>query len=254
MNKLKSLILAVPVLCFLLLEIYAIYPKTFFYSLALSLVIISVSIFVLTKKSQTEHARWYNFLILPFFFLLSSSFYTTLLRSNFLVQLTLIISTLFLYFYYKNIYYYLLRPKYYRETALENISSYGNFLIMFFAFSTFFGFQSFLNLKVWILILVSIPMIWLVTYQVMLTNKTPFKDSLVYIFLNTIILLELFWAASFLPLNYNGIGLILAICFYMLIGIIRFNLKGKAGEKKIKFYLIFGIISILAIILSSKWL
>jgi len=254
MKKLRSLILFVPISCLFFLEIYFFYPKSFYYCLVLLFVIISISIFAIAKKAKEPSSKWYIFLILPLFFIFSTVAYTILLSSNFLIQLVFALDVLFLYFYYKNIYYFLIRPKFYRENALENLSSYGNFLIIFFAFSAFFGFQSFLGIKTWILILISAPVIWLVTYQVILTNGILFKNGLIYILLNTVILIELFWSASFLPLNYNGIGLILAICYYMLIGIIRFNLKGKEGEKKIKFYLLFGIISILAIILSSKWL
>lgn len=250
----QSLILAVPVLCFLLLEFYFFYPKSFYFALVLILVLIGFTIFAMAKNSKNAIDGWYNFLILPILFAASATSYTVFLPSKFLIHFIFVIISLFLYFYFKNIYFYLISPRFYRKNALENISSYGNFLVILFTFSTFLGLQLFLGVKVWILALASGLIVCLVTYQVLLANDLYFKKNLIYIFLNSLILIELFWAASFLPLSYKSVGLILAICYYMLIGISRFYLKGKTEEKKIKLYLLFGTISILAVILSSKWL
>lgn len=254
MKQPRSLISLVPASCFVLLQIYFFYPKSFYFTLILSLSVILFSVFTISKNAKDESQKWYNFVILPILFTSSATIYTVLLSSKWLLQFIIIIIVLFLYFYFKNIYYYLVSPRFYRSSSLENLASYGNFLIMFFIFSSFFGFQSLLGTKTWVLALASAPIIWLIVYQVMFANGITLKSGLIFGFLNTLILIELFWAASFLPLSHNSIGLIMAICYYMLIGIVRFYLKGKTGEKKIKFYLLVGIISILAIILSSKWI
>lgn len=252
-KNIRNLITIVPALVFVSLEIFLIKPSLIYYLLFL----INISIFFaiyLFSKDGTKNEIWWDYIILPILFINSIFFYSILFVKSFLLHLIFVIASLFIYFYLKNIYYYIRKSSIYKANTLQNISSYGNFLIMFFAFSSLFGFRSFLNISVILLVSLATPLIFLVIYQVMWANDIKLKQSFIYIMINTLILIELFWAASFLPLSYNSTGLILAICYYILIGITRFNFKGKEGEKKIKFYLIFGLLSILAILLSSNWI
>jgi len=62
------------------------------------------------------------------------------------------------------------------------------------------------------------------------------------------------WAASFTSLSFYILGLILAVCYYILIGLIRFYLLGRLTRQTIKLYLIFGLSSIFLVLLTAKWI
>lgn len=252
--KISSLLVLIcPLLILILSELFLVWPKMFFISLILIPLIIFFSIKKVIKESK-EKKNWFNFSILPIIFSLSGVIYSILLTNKFFVQLIFVAVAIFVYFYFRNVYYYLNKSKLFQNNALENISSYGNFIVMFFSFSAAFGLQAFLNLPVWSIMLVLIPVIFLVSYQVIWVNKIPLNLGFVYIAINTLVLFETAWAASFLPFNHNALGLALAICYYILIGIIRFHFKGKEEENKIRLYLFFGLICILIILLSSRWM
>jgi hypothetical protein len=69
-----------------------------------------------------------------------------------------------------------------------------------------------------------------------------------------LILVELFWSISFLPFNYNITGLILAVCYYVIIGLVKNHLLGKLDAAKVKMYLILGGVSLFLIMLTARWM
>ncbi len=160
----------------------------------------------------------------------------------------------FIYFYLKSIYYYLIRPEFYKAQTIENLSSYGNFLVIFFFSSASYGLQSFLNIATALLIFFILLLLALVVYQVMWANKIDINLGFIFILLLCLILVEIAWSISFLPLNYNVLGMVLAICYYILIGLTRFYLKGKLDGKIVKLYLFSGFISIFILLLTSSWI
>lgn len=254
-KDIKILPLVIPLIVFFFLECFIIFPGFFYVALVfINLAILHVTIQI-TKQSESGEA-WYNFFILPSFFATSAACYSIILTNSWIMQFIFILTSIFIYLYFKQIYYYLILPKRYKNNALENFSSYGNFLVMFFSFSVVYGLQSFLNIPIHLLILILIPVIWIVSYQVVWTNKINMREGAVFILINTLILTELAWTASFLPQSYNTVGLIMAICYYMVTGIVRFSLSQKLKDirNKAKQYLVFGVACILIILLTSKWI
>jgi len=75
-----------------------------------------------------------------------------------------------------------------------------------------------------------------------------------YILIGCLVMVELAWSISFLPFNYIVAGLILSICYYILINLIRNYLLGELNSKKVRIYLIIGLIGIVFALLTSRWL
>jgi len=94
----------------------------------------------------------------------------------------------------------------------------------------------------------------LIIYQIIWVNKIELKKGLPYILISCLILVELCWSISFLPFNYNISGLSLAICFYVIIGLIKNYLLDKLDAVKIKTYLILGSVSLFLILFTARWL
>jgi hypothetical protein len=126
-------------------------------------------------------------------------------------------------------------------------------LTIFFSFAVIYGLESFLGLPIWILILCSAAVVILVIYQIFWANKTRAENSLAYVFLAGLLMTEIAWAVYFLPFNYNTLGLIIAICYYLIIGFIKLSLAEKLIPRNIKLYLLAGIIFLTLILLTAKW-
>jgi len=249
----RILTLITPIIVLVLLELFFLKPEMFYVSLVLANLFIVLTVKQFIKESSAGK-KWWNFLILPLCFFTSLAVYSTLVTNKLIIQLLFFINIAFIYFYLRNIYYYLIRPDLYKSYVLENISSYGNFLAVFFLASSIYGFQSFLNISVWLLAIVMIIAMSLIIYNVMWANKIEFRKGLVYILVSCLILVEVAWSISFLPLKYNVAGLVLAICYYILVGLVRFYLKDDLVKRRVRLYLIFGLASIFLILLTSRWM
>ena len=240
------LIFLTPLVNFILFEAFFLKPGLFYIALGLSVLSYLVAIRVITGLKAKTVAFW-NFSILPILFTSSLAIYSLLIVNHVLIHILFAINFLFGYFYLKNIY----RGE--KTDFLENISSYGNLLTVFFTFSVIYGLESFLGWPIWILILCSAAVILLIVYQVLWTNRVKGEGILGYIFLSGLLMAQLSWAIYFLPFNFNTLGLIATICYYLLIGFIKLSLADKLTKRSLKLYLASGIIFLLLILLTTKW-
>ncbi len=249
----RVLPLLTPFIVFTLFELFFFNPKIVYVALVFANLLIFFTITRFTKESDASK-DWWNFLILPALFTTGLAAYSVLFANNFIVQLLFVFNLVFLYFYLKIIYYYLIRVKSYKNLSLENISSYGNFLAFFFVSSVVYGLQSFLNMPVWPLMVIMAAVAALMIHQMVWANMIEEKFALVYVLIGSLVLVELAWSLSFLPLNFNAAGLILAICYYMLTGLVRHHLSDNLKKRTVKLYLSLGLGSILLILLTTRWM
>ncbi|MBU1684290.1 hypothetical protein KKC56_02385, partial [Patescibacteria group bacterium] len=130
----------------------------------------------------------------------------------------------------------------------------GNFLTFFFTSSVIYGLQSFIHAPIWMLMIIITPIIFLMTYNILWINEINNKENFIFILINYLILAEITWSLSFLPLNYHIIALILSICYYVLVNLLKLYLKNILTYKTIKLYLISGCAGIILILLTAQWL
>ncbi len=215
--------------------------------------IVSFFLIVFTSFSLASFRGVFIISILPVFFTFSSLAFILLLP-RFFIQLFLLTILFVLYVYFKTVYYYLFDKTYYKKGYLQNLSSYANFLTVYFLSSFMYGIQILVSVPIYDLILFFILAVFLLVYQVFWANEISFRSSAHFILLITLLLSELAWAVSFLTLNYFVLGLILAISYYVIIGLSRFYLLDILNKKLVKMYLSFGLVSVLAVILTARWI
>lgn len=248
----RILPLLVPVLIFLLQEIYFFYPKLIYVIAALTILLIFFVVWQFSRNSQVDKG-WWNYLILPVIMSSAVLAYSVLVSSKPVIQSLLVFNLVFLYLYLRYSYYYLLYPPAYEVFSLENISSYVNWLTFFFLAAALYGLASFLNLPIAWLVLIMISATVLLVYQIIWVNKIELRLGLPYILISCLILVELFWSIFFLPFNYNIAGLSLAICYYVIVGLVKNHLFNKLDVVKIKVYLLLGLISLGLILFTARW-
>ena len=282
----RLLPLLIPFLVWLLDELFFFKPKMIYIALVLSLCLILFTIRQFARVGLATKG-WWKFIIFPAMFLLSVAAYTTVIVSQTVIQLLFLLNAVFLFFNLRSVYYSFSNPIVKNKFTTSEISSYGNFLIYFFIGASLYGWLSFLNLPLWPLMLVVILVSVIVIYETLWENKinpaptslpsrhlafTPsetltrhksgsghsgggvnFREALIFIIIGSLILLEMAWSISFLPLNFNIIGLILAICYYMITGFIKYYLLDNLNKKIVKSYLLIGFGSIFILFLTARW-
>lgn len=249
----KFLPLFVPLITFALLEFFYFKPKII-YIVIVVLILLYFFTFRQFMIASGKKEKIWNYLILPVLFLISSCMFSILIPNKFFVQFLFLVDFIFLNIYFRSIYYFLLKPDKYKKNSLENLSSYGNFLSIYFAASGVYGLQSFLGANVWLLMMFLLLFATAIIYQVFWTNKILTKSSVLFIMILPLVYLEIAWSISFLSLSYYILGLILAVCYYIQVGLTRFYLIGKLDAQIIKMYLIFGFLSIFSVLLTSRWI
>lgn len=228
-------------------------PKFIYAAVFLMIIILFFTVLRFCRASKNDK-QWWNYLILPSSMSISTAVYSVFLSSKSVIQILFFLNLLFLYFYLKRIYYYLLNPALYEVFSIENISSYLSWFSFFMISAAIYGLQSFLNISVFYLVMILLAFSALIIYQIFWANKIELGKGLPYIPLSCFILAELCWSISILPFSYNISGLCLAVCFYVITGLVKNHLLDKLDAKAVKIYLTVGVSSLFLILLTSSWI
>ena len=238
----------------ILTEIMYFWPPMIYVAAAMSAIIILFAVRQISRAGQ-KREKFYIFFILPAIFALSTILFSTIV-SRLLAQILYGVNAVFLYLYFRHLYYFLHYPRFARksEESLRNLSSFGNFLAVFFASSAVYGLQSLLNVRIWILIFPLLVVLFSASFQVLRSNRIDRRQGIFYALVVSLVLVEAAWTVSFLPLNHYVTGSMMAIFYYMAINLTRFHLLNTLDNKTIKKYLTLGFLCLILIVLTARWL
>ena len=239
-----------PILIFILLE-YFIYDYTkILYVLPIILLLIFFSVKNIKIRGDLD-IKCYVFLIFPVLLEISFATYLMMEMDYLRPHYLLLGNTIVLYFYFRTLRSFFSGID--KGTSLNNITIFGNFILVFFIASSVYGLQSFLRVPVWILMIIFVLFLALIVYSVMYINKIKQNVALFYILIVCLVMLELSWSIYFLPVSYKISGLVLAIGYYMIMGLSRHHLMDTLKPRTVKLYFGFGFVSIILILLTSRW-
>ena len=251
-NKKQYIPFASSAVIFIILEANGYFPKLYYYFLGANIFILALSIWYLARGS-IFYKNFLHYSILPLCLIISSSVYGILVSDSLRGQILDILITILNYIGLRSLYFYFEKSEIYKVYLMNNFFSYAGFLIIFFSSSAIFGLVSFLNIEIWPLLFLLTFVIALVLFQYYLIYDIDRKRSFPFILLASLSLLEISWAVSFLPLNYTVAGLTISVFYYMASGLTKYFMQGNLNKGIIKFYLLFGSISIFILLLTSRW-
>jgi len=241
-----------PVLVWLLYFLFLQKPEFIFFAPVLVILFIFISLWQIAWDKLSK--KYFAIIsILPILFQVALVSHISIERSVLVNNAFLILNSILLYYYYYSLYMFALFPER-RDGSLENIYSFGNFILIFMALSSIYALQILLNLPVWVLIFFILLVLVMVLFSVFWVNHIDFSSSVFYILLITLVGIELAWSLSFLPLSYNALGLIFAIFYYMAVGLSRHHLLNRLNYQLVKMYLILGFSSIILIMFTARWM
>lgn len=253
--KSGQIIVLINLSLWLLLEAFVVWPEFFYIILLLLNIALIAAVYVLMKKSDLGNS-WWKVWILPFLVLNSIVAYAILIPQDFwfnkfLLQALFLLIIGFNMSYFKNAYNLVHHPD--QPHNLPSLSSNFSFLSWFFLLSAVYGLQLFLDLSYWILIIILIVLALLTTYQYLWANNIKGKDNYIFVFLSAFIVAQLAWSIYFLPFDYNSLGLIIALVYYVFLNLLRLYLGHHWNRKNLQSLLIFSGVIMLLILLTLKW-
>ncbi len=193
------------------------------------------------------------YLILPWIFLNSLLFYSSLLVNKFLIIIFLTLGVLLSFYYFVGLKKHLSRRSSHSSGNFFVWTDVLGLLLVFLVSSFIYGLNYFLSVSGLFSNLVIILVLLLSVWQ---NISVIVRDYRSIIFLSSIFLLgiiPLIIALSFLPFNFNVLGLILSVSYYSALSFLRFYLTKSLTVKKIKFNLLFIFALLLLIFLTVKW-
>jgi len=211
-----------------------------------------VILFGLTRGKIESREIWP--FLLPPFFLIGSSFIFLFFVEGLLYKHLFVLLIVFLWWIFiENIFLFFHQPVRYQPYALENISAYLNLVTVFFIGSSFHSFILFLGFSSSLLTLFIFIAIFFLVMQMIWINNLSARHNLFLIGILALLISELFWVTKFLPSGYLANGIILAIGYYFLTGIVRHWILKSLDRQVVKRYLWISGLSLLVIVITARW-
>lgn len=251
--KLKRFIpLLTPLAIWFLCEAFVFNISFFYASLGLSALII---IFSVRYIAQEKNSVWFLFSILPTLFFLSFAGYSAVISPAW-IQANFLLIIWFLFLYFRNLYYYFNYPEQEEAWANKLVNSMiaGGFLISFSSAALVFILPAFLGWPLWYMLPFLVVITALLFFQFRSLNNHKLKPKTSLVLVNILILAELTWILSLLPLNFNILALFLAIAYYLGLTIVRLDASSNLNRHAIKLPLIMSLVAIFLLLLTSRWL
>lgn len=202
---------------------------------------------------------WLPLIVAPLIFFLSAIFYLAIISNTWLIQAILLLVLWFIFSYFKNLYYYLnLSPSLDQAdinvARLDNLFMAGGFWSVFLAAAVCFMLPAFLSwpdvYTVGILGVILLLLFW--QYSFLVSDKLSFSWPTALVMV--LILMEIAWVLSLLPLSFNVLGLFMAIFYYFLLTILRLKIRGALYQRAWKLPFILSLTAIAILLLTSRWL
>lgn len=233
-------------------EVFLYQPDFFFVSLGLGALIIIFYVRSLIKKRGGRF--WPVFILPPVLFYLSFSLYSAIIVSQFWIQTIFLLIAWFSFSYLKNIYYYFSFGAPEREVRLRRLIASGTFLSTFAFAANLYGLPIFLSWP-FALILLAFAAISLGLFgQFLIFSSQVNHEERHFLAINVLVLAEFAGVLYFLPLNYNILGLLVAVVFYFLVMLNDWRAAERLNFKNVKWPVFIVSAIIILILLTARWL
>ncbi len=252
MKNNNFILFLVPFFLWVLDEIFLFRPEFFFVSLGLGFLIIALTVRTLLKSNRAQF--WPLFIITPALFYLSFSFYSTILVSQLWIQIIFLLNAWFIFSYLRNIYFYFSFGAPEREIKLKRLLSSGAFLSTFALGANLYGLPIFLSWPFVLLWLAFVVLSIALFGQFLMFADKINREQKIFLGINILLLAEFAGILFFLPLNYNILGLSIAIVFFLLTLINDWRETDQLVWKNLRYPVIISSIMIIFIFLSARWL
>ncbi len=252
MKKKSALIILIVGLLLILNQTFLFLP-TFFYS---SLTIGVLLIILLTRNLVRPFRKhgWLVWILAPALFWLSISLYATIIVGYFWIQALFLIIAWFIYSYFNNLSHYLPNKTPELNKKFDSIVLSGGVLICAATGASLYGLSSFVSFSTTLLLLFFLPIAFLLFAQFAPLRKDFWLENKFLLPINILILLELAFALSFLPLNFNLLGFCLALGYYFLLTVMRLRWQGKLDRRNLRSLVILSVVIVFILFLSARWL
>ena len=225
-----------------------------YWQIAIILFVLNIFIFTgIILKWKIFCLEFINWFIYSITIVLSSLFIIAFLESDWPRYIVSILMSFIYFIYLQNIHLYLNKPDKYQTNSLENITGYTSLIILFFVYAASFNLLIFLSWPIYYPVAIVFATTFVISFILLWFNKIEYKNNWLYALIFSLVITELFWVFSYLPISYLVVSIVLTIIYYIMFNINLHGLLLSLHKKIVLRFLIIGILSILLILLTAQW-
>ena len=169
------------------------------------------------------------------------------------ITMTVIVAML-LFFFAEHVFTYTHLPAKYQAYAIEHLSLLLNLLSLFFFSAAGFGGMILLQSPLYIMGAVFFLLVLFFVYSTLWAGKIENKRALSYSLAGALLATEIFTALSYLPTGFYTNAAVLAVCFYLFLGLSKAHFMNQLSRKVWKRYLFLGFSLLFLIAVTARWL
>ena len=190
----------------------------------------------------------------PLMLLFSASLVFLFLDADLLRVALGILTAFFLYFYAENLFGFVHLPVLYQPHALQNLTIVLQVLGMFFFVAGAHAFLLFVPfVPIMALLIVYAPYVFASVSMSLWMGKAPREIIRRYAMGGMLLFVEFFIALSFLPSTFTTNAAMLAVFYYLFLGLTRVQVQAKLSRLLLRRYLGLGFGMLLLVIISARW-
>lgn len=237
---------------FILARLIFAFTDFWFWPLALVFVMLGFYFFLLKIKSPAKN--------MLFLFLFAAVFsfaglaYSFILENDWIINIFLAVWSIVLWLYLESVFHDFYDTKRKHIVNLENITLYGNILVIFFLSSALLSWQIFLNFSYPLIFAFLASVYFCLLYLACSRQGFTARQSTVKSAVLALILSEILLGFKFLPVSFYVSSACLAVVYYWLFNLIVLDYKGQLSSKNSIKYAIFALGLIVLILLTAVWL
>lgn len=224
------------------------WPEAFLWSLGAN--ILTLAIF--WQREQLFKRAWLNALsfIHAEFFILSFQVYLAFSASRYLALSWLIAMSLLYYRLIADSSRWLSRPL---SLPKVNWQAYSGFFTVFFSVASIYGLETYLNLPLGLLVLIAL-FGFATAFSLALWASGGYSvRGAIATLVAVLLIAELAWALSFLPLRYQVTGFIVAVNYYLLLGLTGKQVFDKLDKRDIRLFITLALAFLLLVLATARW-
>ncbi len=194
--------------------------------------------------------RNYTFFVSPIFLLFGTLSFILFLKNKILIQISVLFFVFLYFLFLDSLYSYFYNKESY---FIENIFTVINFTSLFLVYSSLFSLFVIFGLSLWLVIILFLFFTFLSNHQIFHIYRVLDRINYFYNIAITLVMVEIFWALTFLPTSFYVNGLVLLAVYYSIMGIGYFHLRGLLDRIKIVRHMVISIVIITIALVSARW-
>lgn len=235
------------------LALTSLYPLTALWALPLML---AIDFFLITRLSdyRFKDKDFWGLIATPISFILAATLLFVLADDGSVRMMIAIMTGFLSYFYHEHLFRFTHLPAAYQAYGLQNTSGVMSILTVFYLMAGAYASLSFIRLPLAALSVFLFIAVFGVTLSAFWMSKVPHDRARLYALGSAVVFTEIFVAGSYLSTPYMTNGALIAVLYYMYVGLARAHVLAKLSRLVIRRYVGIGVIMFVALILTARWI